>query len=141
VWWPSLLLEVSTKAACRSNLDRHFPPFFGDNPLSAILPLLVQTWVTTALQNGLSPRSVVKYHVVLHGIFARAVRDRLIAHNPCADTDLPKVVTTRQRIITPEQFERLLAAVPDRYRTLVLTAIETGMRWADSPPCAPDTST
>jgi len=74
---------------------------------------------------------VVKYHVVLHGIFARAVRDRLIAHNPCADTDLPKVVTKRQRIITPDQFERLLAAIPDRYRTLVLTAIETGMRWGE----------
>jgi integrase len=131
VWWPSLNLEVSTKAAYRSNLDRHFVPFFGDYPLSAILPSLVQTWVTTALQNGLSPRSVVKYHVVLHGIFARAVRDRLIGNNPCADTDLPEVVSTRQRIITPDQFERLLVAVPDRYRTLVLTAIETGMRWGE----------
>jgi integrase len=131
VWWPSLNLEVSTKAAYRSNLDRHFVPFFGDYPLSAILPSLVQTWVTMALQNGLSPRSVVKYHVVLHGIFARAVRDRLIGHNPCADTDLPKVIPARQRIMTPEQFERLLVAVPDRYRTLVLTAIETGMRWGE----------
>jgi len=131
VWWPSLHLEISTKAAYRSNLDRHFLPFFGNYPLSAILPSLVQAWVTTALQGGLSPRSVVKYHVVLHGIFARAVRDRLIGHNPCADTDLPKVVTKRQRIITPDQFDRLLAAVPDRYRTLVLTAIETGMRWGE----------
>jgi Phage integrase, N-terminal SAM-like domain len=33
----------STKAAYRSNLDRHFVPFFGDYPLSAILPSLVQT--------------------------------------------------------------------------------------------------
>ena len=131
VWWPSLNLEVSTKAAYRSNLDRHFVPFFGAYPLSAILPSLVQTWVTSALANGLSPRSVVKYHVVLHGIFARAVRDRLIGSNPCADTDLPKVVPARQRIITPDQFERLLVAVPDRYRTLVLTAIETGMRWGE----------
>ena len=131
MWWPSLHLEISTKAAYRSNLDRHFLPFFGNYPLSAILPSLVQAWVTTALQGGLSPRSVVKYHVVLHGIFARAVRDRLIGHNPCADTDLPKVVTKRQRIITPDQFDRLLAAVPDRYRTLVLTAIETGMRWGE----------
>ncbi len=131
VWWPSLHLEISTRAAYRSNLDRHFLPFFGDYPLSAILPSLVQAWVTTALQDGLSPRSVVKYHVVLHGIFARAVRDRLIGHNPCADTDLPKVVTKRQPIITPDQFDRLLTAVPDRYRTLVLTAIETGMRWGE----------
>jgi integrase len=57
--------------------------------------------------------------------------DRRIAHNPCADTDLPKVVPARQRIITPAQFETLLAAVPDRYRILVLSAIETGMRWGE----------
>lgn len=131
VWWPSLHLEVSTKAAYRSNLDTHFLPFFGDYPMSAVSPSLVQAWVTKALEGGLSARSVVKYHVVLHGIFARAVRDRLIAYNPCADTALPKVIIKKQRIITPEEFDRLLAAVPDRYRTLVLVAIETGMRWGE----------
>ena len=131
VWWPSLHLEMSTKAAYRSNLDTHFLPFFGDYPLFAISPSMVQRWVTHALQGGLSARSVVKYHVVLHGILARAVRDRVIAHNPAADTDLPKVVVKRQRIITPEEFERLLAQIPDRYRVLVLVAIETGMRWGE----------
>ena len=131
VWWPSLHLEVSTKAAYRSNLDTHFLPFFGDYPLSAISPSLVQRWVTHALRGGLSARSVVKYHVVLHGILARAVRDRAIAHNPAADTDLPKVIAKRQRIITPAEFERLIAHIPDRYRVLVLVAIETGMRWGE----------
>lgn len=141
VWWPSLHLEVSTKAAYRSNLDTHFLPFFGDYPLAAVSPSLVQAWVTKALEGGLSPRSVVKYHVVLHGIFARAVRDRVIAYNPAADTDLPKVVNKRARIITPEEFERLLAAVPDRYRVLVLVAIETGMRWGELTALRPPTST
>ena len=131
VWWPSVHLEVSTKAAYRSNLDTHFLPFFGDYPLTTIAPSMVQRWVTHALQGGLSARSVVKYHVVLHGIFARAVRDRVIAHNPAADTDLPKVIAKRARIITPAEFERLLGQIPDRYRVLVLTAIETGMRWGE----------
>ena len=30
-----------------------------------------------------------------------------------------------------QEFERLLAHIPDRYRVLVLTAIETGMRWGE----------
>lgn len=88
-----------------------------------------QSWVTKALADGLSARSVMKYHVVLHGIFQRAVRDRVIAYNPCSDTDLPKVVAKKQRIITPEEFDRLLAEIPARHRVLVLTAIETGLRW------------
>ncbi len=43
-------------------------------------------------RSGLSPRSIGKYHTMLHSIFARAVRDRMIAFNPCAATELPKVV-------------------------------------------------
>ena len=79
-WWPSRHLEISTRAAYRSNLDRHFLPFFGDYPLAEITPSLVQTWVRSALDTGLSPRSVAKYHTVLHGIFKRAVLDRVIAY-------------------------------------------------------------
>jgi site-specific recombinase XerD len=68
---------------------------------------------------------------MLHSIFKRAVRDRVILHNPCADTELPKVPPRKVRILTPEDFERLLAEIPDRFRDLVLTDIETGMRWGE----------
>lgn len=62
---------------------------------------MVQRWVTHALHGGLSARSAVRHHVVLHGILGRAVRDRVIAHNPATDTGLPKVIAKRQRIIAP----------------------------------------
>jgi hypothetical protein len=45
--------------------------------------------------HGLAPRSVRKYHVMLHSIFQRAVRDQLILTNPCEHTELPKVVLRR----------------------------------------------
>lgn len=131
VWWPSRHLEVSTKAGYRANLDRHFLPYFGAIAMADILPSTVQGWVTKAVTDGLSPRSVVKYHVLLHGVFKRAVRDRVIGHNPCADTELPKVVPAKVRILAPEDFDRLLAEIPQRYEALVLTAIETGLRWGE----------
>ena len=130
-WWPSRHLEVNTRAAYRSYLDRHFLPFFGNRPMRSIAPSTVQAWVTQASAGGLSPRSLTKYHVMLHGIFKRAVRDRVILHNPCADTELPKVPPRKVRILSPEEFERLLAEIPDRFRDLVLTDIETGMRWGE----------
>jgi hypothetical protein len=68
---------------------------------------------------------------MLHGVFKRAVRDRVIGHNPCADTELPKVVPAKVRILAPEEFDRLLAQIPAGYRALVLTAIETGLRWGE----------
>jgi integrase len=131
VWWPSRHLEVSTKAGYRANLDRHFLPYFGAMAMADILPSTVQGWVTKAVADGLSARSVVKYHVMLHGVFKRAVRDRVIGHNPCAETELPKVVPAKVRILAPEDFDRLLAELPARHEALVLTAIETGLRWGE----------
>ena len=131
VWWPSRQLEASTKAGYRSYLDKHFIPFFGRLPMADILPSTVQTWVTQACSSGLSARSVVKYHVMLHGVFKRAVRDRVIAFNPCADTELPKVVKKKRRIVTPDEFETLLAHLPERHQLMLVTEIETGLRWGE----------
>jgi integrase len=131
VWWPSRHLEVSTRAGYRSYLDKHFLPFFGQMAMAEILPSTIQSWVTQATNDGLSPRSVVKYHVMLHGVFKRAVRDRVIAYSPCTDTELPKVIAKKRHIPTPEKFQRLLECIPDRFLPLVLTEIETGLRWGE----------
>jgi integrase len=41
------------------------------------------------------------------------------------------VVATTTRTLTPTEYDRLIAAIPDSYRLLVETAIETGMRWGE----------
>jgi integrase len=130
-WWPSRHLEVSTRAAYRSYLDTHFLPYFGQIPIASIVPSTVQAWVSFAHRAGLSPQSIRKYHVLLHSIFRRAVRDRLIGSNPCADTDLPKAVAKPTRTLSPAEFDRLLNALPARHRVMALVAIETGMRWGE----------
>ena len=130
-YWPTARhLELTTQAAYKSNLDRHFVPTFGDLPMRRIVASVVQTWVNEASEE-LSAASVVKYHIFLHSIFKRAVIDRVVAYNPCDGTRLPKVVRKPKRAVTPEEFDALLAAVPVRYQALVLVAIETGMRWGE----------
>jgi integrase len=130
-WFPNKHLEDTTRAAYRSYIDRHFLPFFGGRPMARILSSLVQEWVTKATAEGLAPRSVHKYHVMLHSIFERAVRDQMILMNPCAHAELPKIIVRRTRTLTPDEFARLIAAIPERHRLLVATAIETGMRWGE----------
>ena len=68
---------------------------------------------------------------MLHSIFKRAVRDKLIVANPCEQTELPKVITRKGPTVTADEFDRLLAAIPERHRVMVETAIETGMRWGE----------
>src|SRR5450759_1470223 len=131
IWLPSRHLEVTTRAGYQSYLRNHFVPYFGHMRLARIMPSTIQGWVTQAVELGLSPRSIAKYHVMLHSVFARAVRDRMIAFNPCENTELPKVVLTKTRTLTPEEFSSVLAAAPDRFKALVLTGIETGLRWGE----------
>jgi integrase len=130
-WWPNLHVEATTRAGYRSYLDKYFLPTFGDVPMYRIQPSMVQKWVAVALDSGLAPRSVVKYHTMLHGIFKMAIRDQVIALNPAEGTRLPKIVKPTRRILTPEEFDALLVAIPDRWKPLVLTASETGMRWGE----------
>ncbi|MFC5729377.1 MULTISPECIES: hypothetical protein [Nocardioides] len=49
---------------------------------------------------------------MLSSIFARAVKDRVLVHNPCDHTELPKVIARKARTLTPDEYTRLLAAIP-----------------------------
>jgi integrase len=131
VWLPSKHVETSTLAAHRSYLDKHFIPTFGRRPMGKVLPSEVQRWVTTATENGLSPTSVRKYHTMLHSVFERALRDRVVTFNPCAHTEIPKVVRKKARTLTPTEYDAILAALPAQHRLMVETAINTGLRWGE----------
>jgi integrase len=131
VWLPSKHVETSTLAAYRSYLDKHFIPTFGRRPMGKILPSEIQRWVTTATENGLSAASVRKYHTMLHSVFERAQRDRVVTFNPCAHTELPKVIKKKARTLTPEEYVAILTALPAQHRLMVETAINTGLRWGE----------
>jgi len=65
---------------------------------------------------------------MLRSVFKRAVRDRIVTFNPCAETELPKVVARRARTLTPAEYRRVLEAIPAQHRLMVQVAIETGLR-------------
>jgi integrase len=138
VWLPSKQVETSTLAAYRSYLDKHFIPTFGTRPMGKILPSEIQRWVTTATDPengpGLSAATVRNYHTMLHTIFQRALRDRVVTFNPCLHTELPKVVKKKTRTLTPAEYDAILNALPGPptpYRLMVETAINTGLRWGE----------
>lgn len=130
-YWPTTAnLEVSTRAAYRAYINKHFLPTFGTLAMRRVSPAVVQAWVNNPASD-LSPRAVVKYHALLHKIFKRAVIERVVPVNPCAHTELPKVVVKRRRIVTPHQFDLLVQSLDSRYVTLTLLGIESGLRWGE----------
>lgn len=65
-------------------------------------------------------------------IFKAAVRDRLIASSPCIEIKLPKVEPRRVDPLATEIVEKLIDAVPARYRALVVLGAGTGLRQGEA---------
>jgi integrase len=74
-------------------------------------------------------------------VFGRAVAWRYVTHDPTREvSNVPKARKLRQiQLLAPDQVAALLAASPDYWRPLFLTAVSTGLRrgelfgltWAD----------
>ena len=80
--------------------------------MGKILPPEIQRWVTTATETASPPRQCGKYHTMLHSVFKRAHRDRVVTFNPCAHTELPKVIKKKSRTLTPEEYDAILDRPP-----------------------------
>ncbi|MFD1524388.1 site-specific integrase [Pseudonocardia yunnanensis] len=109
-------------------------PHWGTWQLAKIDHLSVQTWITE-LSRRLSPATVAERRRLTSAVLRSAVRNRLIAFNPCEDIKVQK----RRRRDTDEQVidrtafrQRLLPAVPERHRGIVGVAGGCGLRWGEA---------
>jgi len=134
-WRASQVHREGTVVQVEGILRRHVYPVLGDRPLASVLPSDVQSLVKrlstiprTGSRKPLAPATVGVAHRVLSAIFKSAVADRRLASSPCVGTRLPKVEKRKVEPISTEQVRALVAAIPERYRGLVLLTVGTGMR-------------
>lgn len=131
-WFPHHVLEPSTRQSYRYVLDRHILPWFGSMRMRDILPIHVRQWVTEMDATGVSPASVRHVKIVLSAIFTTALNDFVILIHPCRGVKSPTVAVKAYRILTPEEYARLYAALPyGAARLLVEVAIGSGLRWGE----------
>ncbi len=133
-WLDSRNDELTTKARDASIMHTHVLPQWGTWPLSKIDHLSVQTWVTE-LGTRRAPATVAEAHRLTSAVLRSAVRNRLIAFNPCEGIRLPRRRRhdTADQIISRDQLRiKLLPAAPERYRAIIATAAGTGLRWGEA---------
>ncbi|GAC1329007.1 MAG: hypothetical protein NVSMB13_16420 [Mycobacteriales bacterium] len=132
VWFPHHVLEPSTREGYRYTIDKHLMPMFGPMRMNAILPSHVREWVSDRGAAGVSPATIRHAKIVLSAIFTTALNDAVVQLHPCRGVKTPTVPRKEFRIVTPEQFDAIYAALPDdQSRLLVETAIESGLRWGE----------
>lgn len=112
-------------------------PELGGRRISTIDEGDVQRVVDLMKQAGLSPKSVADRHMVLHSIFkwASAKTRRIVVHNPCTETQLPKRRKSAPKGATPAEWRAIHAAaqaVDLAAADLLLFLVSTGWRWSEA---------
>jgi integrase len=114
------------------NLDlvsNHINPVLGNIRLSALRPDQVQSFYAVKLDSGLSSRTVLYIHAVLHKALNQALKWGLVTQNVTDLVDRPKPDKTTFKTWSPDEIHRFLAAVEDhRWYPLYMLAIYTGLR-------------
>lgn len=132
-WFPHHLIEATTRESYRYLLDRYVLPEFGSMRMAEILPGHVREWVLRLQTvHGVKPPTIQKCKFVLDAVFTTALNDQITFLHPGKGVKTPPVVTKERKIVSVEQFDRILAALADDcMRMLVETDIETGLRWGE----------
>ena len=110
-------------------LKQYVRPNIGGLKLMDIKPMDIQSLYTKLSDKGLSPRTVRYIHVLLTSAFKQGIRWRLLAQNPAAYAELPKMVRKEMQALSPEEATRFLRAASDHpYNLIFMFALVTGMR-------------
>lgn len=113
------------------DLARHVLPTLGRRRLSDIRRGDIQRLIDDLVEDGLAPSTVRNALDPLRRIFARAVQRDLIPFSPCQHLEVPRGTGTRERVASPVEARKLLAALPDRDRPLWATAFYAGLRMGE----------
>ena len=120
-------------------VNRHLIPTLGAIPLAKLRPAHIQAFYSQALKDGrldgkggVSPRTVLRFHQVLHVALRHARKWQVLASNPADDVEPPRVLRSELRLLPASDVRALVdAADATPYGCLVHLAVSTGMRMGE----------
>jgi integrase len=116
---------------------KHMKEFFGDIRLTKITPLMIEDYKIHRLKTGkgrnknerVSNRTVNAELSGLRKMFNKAIDWNYAVENPVDKVEfLSEKKSLRERVLSLEEQERLLAASPQWLRAILIVAIYTGIR-------------
>jgi integrase len=115
------------RETCERNLRLHLAPL-RDVPLRAITPAVVREWYAAAMRGKGGRASIAQSYRFLRAVLTTAVRDGVIAKNPCQIPGAGADRAKERPVATPAQVAALIEAITPRYRAAVLLAAWCGLR-------------
>lgn len=109
------------------HLSRYAYPVLGALPMRTVRPSQVQAFAT-GLTANLSPSTIKVVMNTVRAVFRAAVRDRIIASNPCDGLVLPERPRVQVHPLDLDVVQKIVTAFPDTYRAAVVVAAGCGLR-------------
>lgn len=134
--WKSPDVTPRTLGDYRRDYDNWIRPWFGHRRAAQVDERDVQKWVDH-MKKTLDAKTVKGHHILLGAIYryACARSRRLVDHNPCIETQLPKAKRKAPRGFTMPEWQRFYSAnVSERQDAadLALFLVLTGWRWSEA---------
>ncbi|GGR72719.1 hypothetical protein GCM10010252_08970 [Streptomyces aureoverticillatus] len=126
-WRTSAVHRSTTASRVERGLRNHVYPTFGDRPVASIRASDVQAWIKDRAQ-VLAPSTLEVTYAYLITPLRTAVRDRIIASNPCDGIRLPRQRKPEVLPLHERAVRALIDAAAPRFRALYLLAASSGLR-------------
>ena len=129
-------LEITTKEGYIQKIDKHIKPHLGNILLEDLKPLHLQNFYCEELKSGnlngkggLSERTVLALHRIIHSALLQAVKWGLVIRNVAEAVDPPKAKKYKANFLDSNQIEELIKKAQniDIYIPIML-AVFTGAR-------------
>src|SRR5271165_2312724 len=125
------LMATSTRERYLGIIKNYLLPQFGELCLRDLDTLQLQRYFSAMAGTKLSHESRDKIKDVLSSILGSAVRYQLLVKNPIEGVQLPPKRRGKRIAkpnITSEQFDQILAGIPEPYATMLYVAVFSGLR-------------
>jgi integrase len=130
-WQPSALLALKPSSANYYNfqLDKHVLPALGSYRLCDVNRTTIQQFLLERKRKGYSSSTVHGIRTTLAKVLQAAVENGYLETNPARAIQIGEREPKRERsLLSPAQVQTLLGSLAEPCRTVVLTAVLTGMR-------------
>jgi integrase len=125
-------LRPRTLQLYRWTLKKHVRPYLGEVQLGTLSPPIVREWRSKLLAEGVSVGMVAKAYRLLRAVLWTAVReDEILKANPCRIPGADKESAPERPHLSLAQVNRLMHAMPGRYRVMILLAAMASLRFGE----------
>jgi integrase len=122
-------LRAKTFYDYQTLLRLYIRPVLGTRLIGTIGQMEMQELYAQMFERGLSARTIEYTNAVLESAFRQAIRWRMLAEDPCAGVDLPRVKYKEMEALSVEECRQFLAvAAESEWYALFALALTTGMR-------------